>query len=67
MQSIAQEAQEADAIQSAAELLNRLDAAEFSTTKQQTVVLAAAVIAVAVELRRVHNALIDLQETISHD
>lgn len=54
--------QEHDPIEDAGTLLKRLAHSARSMDTEQTVVLASAVLAVAVELRRIHNALVDIKE-----
>ena len=60
---------QSDVIQSAAELLNRLAHSSRSMDTEQAVVLASAVLAVAVEVRRLTNAVQDglLQQLVQLD
>jgi len=60
MQSITQP--DSDVIESAAELLNRLAKSARSMDTEQTVVLASAVLAVAVEVRRLTNLLAEMAD-----
>ena len=53
---------QSDVIESAAELLNRLAHSSRSMDTEQTVVLASAVLAVAVEVRRLTNAVLDTRQ-----
>ena len=60
---------QSDVIESAAELLNRLAHSSRSMDTEQAVVLASAVLAVAVEVRRLTNAVQDglLQQLVQLD
>lgn len=54
--------QEPDPIEAAAELVKRLAHSARSMDTESTVVLGSAIIAVAVEVRRLTNTLLDIQE-----